>query len=237
MHASLTGDSRARARRTLARSIVSVLLAAGVLIPLTVSRAFAAPQQLSAPADTNASHRSRWAPASPNNVQAGLNFGLLQLGLGGFNVAAEMRYHRWWFEYSHGMNLTLNNLGGFSLTKTESQQNLHIWVPFTTGFGVGYTLVDELWLGVEFKAHRYEVNAPGGPVSAYQTYSIGPVLGYKYYIWKGFYADAYARYWPNVSTSLDGGKIALTGTGGTVEHSAHDWGAFANISLGYMFHH
>jgi hypothetical protein len=37
---------------------------------------------------------------------------------------------------------------------------------------VGVTLVDELWQGVEFKTHRYDVNAPGGLVSSYHTYSI-----------------------------------------------------------------
>jgi len=176
-----------------------------------------------------------WTPASTKNVQLGINFGLLQLGLGGFNVAGELRDHRLWLEYSHGMELTLNKLGGFGLTQAERDQNLHIRVPFTTGFGVGLTLLDELWLGAEFKAHGYQVNAPGGRVSRYRTYSIGPVLGYKYYIWKGLFADAYGRYWPNVATSLDGGKIALTGTSGTVEHTAHDFGLFANVSLGYMF--
>jgi hypothetical protein len=56
------------------------------------------------------------------------------------------------------------------------------------------------------------VNAPGGRVANYRTYSIGPV-----------------------ATSLDGGKIALAGTNGAVEHTARDFGLFANVSLGYMF--
>ena len=120
-------------------------------------------------------------------------------------------------------------------TQTERDQNLRVYVPYTTGFGVGVTLVDELWLGVEFKTHRYEVNAPGGPVTSYQTYSIGPVLGYKAFIYKGLFADAYLRYWPNVASSLDGNKVALQGTDGTVEHSAHDFGVFANVSIGYAF--
>jgi hypothetical protein len=188
-----------------------------------------------ASSDSLRQRSSRWEPASTRDVQAGLNFGLVQLALGGFNVASELRYRRLWLEYSHGMDLTLNKLGGFGLTPTERDENLHIRVPFTTGFGVGVTLVDELWLGAEFKAHGYDVNAPGGRTSSYQTYSIGPVLAYKYYIWKGLYADAYGRYWPNVATSLDGGKVALDGANGTVEHTAHDFGLFANVSVGYMF--
>jgi hypothetical protein len=215
-----------RSRRPITATALAL---AFTLVVLAGARAFAAPPQvLDAP-------RSRLAPMSTKNAEVGVNFGLLQLGLGGFNAAGELRYHRLWLEYSHGMALTLNNLGGFGLTQTERDQDLHVRVPFTTGFGVGFTLVKELWLGAEFKAHGYEVNAPGGPVSHYKTYSIGPVLGYKQYIWKGLYADAYGRYWPNVATSLHGGTIALDGIHGTVEHAAHDFGLFANISLGYMF--
>jgi hypothetical protein len=238
------------------RRAISVTALALELVVLVGARAFAAPPQsiaapvprardLAMPAPSGEPHDassdsltrrdSRWAPASTKNVQVGLNFGLLQLGLGGFNVAAELRYRRLWLEYSHGMELTLNKLGGFGLTQTERDENLRIRVPFTTGFGVGVTLLDELWLGAEFKAHGYDVNAPGGPTSSYQTYSIGPVIGYKYYIWKRLYADVYGRYWPNVATSLRGGKIALDGNNGTVEHSAHDFGLFANVSVGYVF--
>jgi hypothetical protein len=196
--------------------------------------------ELQRPADDPSSqdpalHHFHWAPDSPQHAEVGVNFGLLQLALGGFNVAGEVRYRRLWLEYSHGMDLTLNHFGGYSLTQTEKAQNLHIYVPYTTGAGVGFTLLDQLWLGVEVKAHKFDVNAPGGPVSSYETYSVGPVLGYKLYIFKGLYANAYLRYWPNVATSLNGGQIALQGTNGTVIHSAHDWNVFANVAIGYAF--
>ncbi len=180
-------------------------------------------------------HHFQWAGTDAKRVQLGVNFGLLQLALGGFNVAGELRYRRLWLEYSHGMDLTLNNAGGFGLSQAERRQNVHVFVPYTTGFGVGATLVDELWLGLEFKSHRYEVNAPAGPVSSYQTYSIGPVLGYKAFIWKGLYANGYARYWPNVASTLTRNEIALQGSEGTVTHHAHDYGLFANVSIGYAF--
>lgn len=249
-------STSARATATGVRQAISVTALALAFVLLGGPRAFAAPQQSITPptsrarepampatstephgasSDTPPQRDLGWKPASTKNVQVGFNFGLLQLGLGGFNVAAELRYHRLWLEYSHGMNLTLNKLGGFGLTQAERDEDLHIRVPFTTGFGVGVTLVDELWLGAEFKAHGYEVNAPGGPTSSYQTYSIGPVLGYKYYIWKGLYVNAYGRYWPNVATSLDGDKVTLDGNNGPVEHTAHDFGLFANVSVGYMF--
>lgn len=180
-------------------------------------------------------HHFQWAPSDAKQAQLGVNFGLLQLALGGFNIAGELRYRRLWLEYSHGVDLTMNDLGGLGLSHAERTEHVHVFVPYTTGFGVGVTLVDELWLGIEFKTHRYEVNAPNGPVASYQTYSIGPVLGYKAFIWKGFYADAYLRYWPNIASSLTDGKTTLQGSDGTVTHSAHDLGVFANASLGYAF--
>jgi hypothetical protein len=181
------------------------------------------------------SHHFQWAPSDTKDVQVGVNFGLLQLAEGGFNVAGELRYRRLWLEYSHGMDLTMNDLGGIGLSSAERSQNLHVFVPYTTGVGVGFTILDELWLGVEFKSHRYEVNAPGGPTSSYQTYSVGPVIGYKLYVYKGLFFNAYARYWPNVASTLDDNQIALRGTNGTVIHNAHDFGVFANGSIGYAF--
>jgi hypothetical protein len=232
--------SSAPARRTIQVASLEPMTPGGSGItpqarPETVDVAPAAPSEefrtpLSVP-----SHQFTWAPTDTKRVQAGVNFGLLQLALGGFNIAGEVRYRRWWFEYSHGVDLKLNDLGGSSMSSTERDQNLHIVVPYTTGFGVGYTILDELWLGVEFKSHRYEVNAPRGPVTSYQTYSIGPVLGYKLYVLRGLFLNAYGRYWPNVASTLHDNQIALQGAGGTVEHSAHDFGLFGNLAVGGTF--
>jgi hypothetical protein len=216
-------------------SVVSVFLVLTGASKLAASPQAADPRPAPAVAESPASPHFHWAPASPQRAEVGVNFGLLQLTLGGFNIAGEVRYRRLWLEYSHGVDLTLNKAGGYSLTETEKAQNLHIHVPYTTGAGVGFTLIDQLWLGVEVKAHRFDVNAPGGSVSSYETYSVGPVLGYKVNIGKGLYANAYLRYWPNVATSLKNDQIALQGTNGTVVHSAHDWGTFANVALGYAF--
>ena len=181
------------------------------------------------------SHHFQWAAHDDRVPQVAVNFGLLQLALGGFNVAGELRYRRLWIEYSHGLDLTLNDLDRFGLSSTERQQNLHVYVPYTTGFGLGLTLLDELWLGVELKDHKYEVNAPGGPVVTYNTYSIGPVLGYKLFIFRGLFLNAYLRYWPTVASTLAGGKTTLQGTNGPVVHDAHDWGVFGNLAIGYAF--
>jgi len=239
----------------------SITILVSAFLALNGPGAFASPQQVGEPAapvaaavspavlspnlesrlsaneaasDNHTGPHFHWAPDSPKHPELGVNFGLLQPALGGFNIAGEVRYRRLWLEYSHGMNLTLNKMGGYSMTQTEHDQNLHIFVPYTTGFGVGFTVVDHLWLGTEVKLHSYEVNAPGGPVSSYHTLSVGPVLGYKLSIWKGLYANAFLRYWPNVATTLHGDQIALQGNG-TVTHTAHDFGSFANVAIGYTF--
>jgi hypothetical protein len=160
---------------------------------------------------------------------------LLQLALHGFNVAGELRYKRLWFEYSHGMALTLNHRASLSMTGAERDAHLHMYVPWTTGFGVGFTLLDELWLGVEFKAHRYEVSSLSGDERKYTTYSVGPVLGYKLFLWRGLHLNAYLRYWPNVATTLDDDQVVLASTGGPVTHRAHDFGLFGNVSVGWAF--
>jgi hypothetical protein len=216
---------------------LSALAAAPTDLPVVDASGSAAPAPSPEQGSFNLlpTHHFTWAPSDAKSAQVGVNFGLLQLALGGFNVAGELRYRRLWLEYSHGVDLKLNDLEGFSMTGAERAENVHLVVPYTTGVGVGLTVLDELWLGVEFKTHRYDVNAPGGPVSSYQTYSIGPVVGYKLFIWKGLYANAYARYWPNVASSLPNNEIALQGPGGTTLHAAHDFGLFANASIGYAF--
>jgi hypothetical protein len=181
------------------------------------------------------SHSFQLAGRSAERPQVGVNFGLLQLALHGFNAAVELRYKRLWLEYSHGQSLTLNHQPSLGMTSAERDGGLHIFVPYTTGFGVGATLIDELWIGIEFKTHRYEVSAPGGEEHRYQTYSIGPVIGYKFFIWRGLHANLYFRYWPNVATSLDNDEVTLSGAGGPVVHKAHDFKLFANASIGWAF--
>ena len=121
------------------------------------------------------------------------------------------------------------------MTAAERDAGLHIFVPYTTGFGIGGTLVDELWLGVEFKAHRYEVSTPSREQVDYSTFSIGPVIGYKFFIWRGLHVNGHLRYWPNVATTLDDDPVDLNGANGRVVHQAHDFGLFANVSVGWAF--
>lgn len=177
-------------------------------------------------------HEFQLAPRLAERGQLGINFGLTQLLLGGFNVAAEARLGRWVLEYSHGINLDYNRQDGVALTPDEKSLKLQIQSPWTTGAGIGMVVLDELYVGAEFKAHRYDVQRPTGEAFNYTTVSIGPVIGWRYFIWRGLHANVYLRYWPNVWSSLDEDTHSFE-DGET--HAAKDLGVFGNVSLGWVF--
>src|SRR4051812_15437617 len=57
-------------------------------------------------AEGTPSHRFQWAPHAYDAPQLNVHFGLIQpLLVHGVNVAADLRYGAWVFEYSHGMFL------------------------------------------------------------------------------------------------------------------------------------
>ncbi|MGK0361465.1 MAG: hypothetical protein ACI9U2_003783 [Bradymonadia bacterium] len=177
-------------------------------------------------------HDFQWAPHRAEHGQIGVNFGLTQLLLGGFNVAVEGRWDRWVLEYSHGIGLDYNRLGEGPLTDDEKRLSLDVDSPWTTGAGIGFVLLDELYIGAEFKGHRYVVERPGGERAEYTTASIGPVIGWRYFIWRGLHANVYLRYWPNVWSSLDDDTHTFSDG---EEHAAKDLQFFANISIGWAF--
>jgi len=181
------------------------------------------------------SHHFQWAPHRAETLQVAVNFGLVQLALGGFNVSAELRYRRLWLAYQHGVHLTLNNLGSLGLSRLalssdEREQGLHVYLPYSTGFGVGILLVDELWLGAEFTASRFEVRVPDSRTASYETYGIGAVLGYRLFLWRALHVNAYVRYWPTA-----GNHVTLHGATGPVRHQAHSFGVYPNLAIGYAF--
>ena len=179
------------------------------------------------------SHRLQWAAHSQDRPQLGINVGLVQPLLRGFNVASDLRVGKFVFEYSHGMNLDYNALSA-AMDPADRDVGLDLDSPWTTGGGVGYVLFDELHAMVEFKAHRYEV-ALGDARADYTTVSIGPALVWRYFLYRGFHANFYLRYWPNVWTSTDGDTVVLQDGATRHEHEVTDLGFFANISLGYAF--
>lgn len=183
--------------------------------------------------DSFPSHRLQWAAHDHDRPQLGINFGLIQPIMRGFNVASDLRVGKLIFEYSHGMNLDYNALS-VSLDAADRDVGLDLDSPWTTGGGIGYALIDELHAMVEFKAHHYEV-ALGEAQADYTTVSIGPALVWRYFIYRGFHANVYLRYWPNVWTSTDSDTVVLQSGATRHEHEVTDLGLFANISLGYAF--
>jgi hypothetical protein len=190
--------------------------------------------------------RAETAPAVPEARPAGSSFGYephvsAMVGLTqwilfrGGNVALEYKTGRFAFEFSHGQGLDLNQLPGVALTADERAAGVHVYVPWTTGFGVGYRFTENLHVLVELKAHRYDVASRDRSAEVdYTTFSIGPSVFYTVYLYKGLFLEPNVRFWPNVASTLPANRTSFLDTDGTVrEHKAHDFGLFANMNLGW----
>lgn len=174
------------------------------------------------------SHRFQLEPHRYDTPQVNIHFGLSQpLLLSGFNAAVDLRRGRWVFEYSHGTNLdyTANPAIG---SRFVGASDVSLTSPWTTGGGIGYTLVDDLYVMLELKAHRYELESED-TMRAYTTASIGPALAYRLFLWKGLDVTAYARFWPNVWSSRDNVSV------GGQTFDPVNLGFFGNLSVGWAF--
>lgn len=182
------------------------------------------------PGSSGFSHQFQWAAREYPGGQLGVHFGLSQpLLLGGFNVAADVHWKRWVLEYSHGVHLDYNRLESTMLTTAERRAGLDLDSPWTTGFGVGFRVLDELYPMIEVKAHRYTARV-GGETHRYTTASIGPALAHRLFVYDGLFINSYLRYWPNVWSSAPNGKV---GFASGLAHEPLDLGFFANLSVGY----
>ncbi|HEY8923703.1 MAG TPA: hypothetical protein VIU64_04930, partial [Polyangia bacterium] len=157
--------------------------------------------------------------------------------LRGGNLALEYKIGHLALEVSHGQGLDLNQAGGFGLSSAERDAGVHIHVPWTTGFGVGYRITPNLHALVEVKAHHYEVSGLDPAAQAtYTTFSVGPGIFYSIHLYRGLFLQPNIRYWPNVGSTLKGNTVAIRQPDGTIyAHKAHDFGLFANMNLGYTF--
>jgi hypothetical protein len=168
-------------------------------------------------------------PHVPDRPQLAFHFGLLQpLLFEGMNAAVDLRVGRWILSYSHGQALDYGATPSLGLSEDEREAGLSLQSPWTTGGGVGFTLIDELYVMVDFKVHRYVARTSDASV-AYSTVSVGAELGYRLFMWKGLFVQPMLRFWPNVWTSLEGDEARL----GALRHAAKDLGLFANVSLGW----
>jgi hypothetical protein len=172
--------------------------------------------------------------ATEGSVMAGLTQWVL---FRGGNIAGELKIGRFAFEVSHGQGLDLNQVPGVGLSSAERAAGAHVFVPWTTGFGVGVRITPDLHILVEAKAHHYNVtgNDPTHQVD-YTTFSVGPGVFYTFHIYKGLFLEPNVRFWPNVGSTLKGNKAAIVQSDGSVyEHKAHDFGLFANMNIGWTF--
>ncbi len=174
------------------------------------------------------SHDFQWEPHRYQS-QFNLHFGLSQpLLFEGFNVAADFRIGRWVFEYSHGMFLNYNAVDGV-VESFVNDSSVRLDSPWTTGGGVGFILLDDLYVMAELKAHHYNTSV-GQDSAQYTTISVGPALAYRLFVWRGLNLTTYFRWWPTVWDSTDG-KVEL----GDKTFDPVDLGFFANLSLGWSF--
>lgn len=174
--------------------------------------------------------------------------GLIQpVALSGWNVEFDARWGRLVAGYSHGWSLDI------PVTGALDDQALSVHSPYSTGFGVGYELLDGLSLRLEPKIHRFEIDyADQGarsakPIAEYRTITLG--LG-AYYVWRplqakrnwtrGLTVAVSLRYWPRVWSDLTGDEVMYDNavTGATEVHETINIGVantpfVGNVALGY----
>ncbi len=179
-------------------------------------------------------HRFQWRAHQPERPQLAFHFGLLQpLLLRGFNAAVDLRWGRFIATYSHGQGLNVDLAPGV-LTESEERAGLEIFVPYSTGFGLGAVLFDELYALIDFKLHSYSLRLNDSQ-RRYETITVGAELGYRLFLWKGLHIAPVLRFWPNVWSSLEGGSVSLSPE---LEHKALKQGLngfFINVLIGWAF--
>jgi hypothetical protein len=179
--------------------------------------------------DAFPSHAWSASPHDPARPQLAFHFGLLQPVLfQGMNAAIDLRVWRFVFSYSHGHALDYSATPELGLSNEDRAAGLSLSSPWTTGGGVGFTLVDELYVMLDVKAHRYEARTLDARID-YTTVSVGAELGYRLFAWKGLFVQPMLRFWPNVWTSLEHDRAQL----GDHRHEAKNLGFFANLSIGW----
>jgi hypothetical protein len=190
-----------------------------------------------------------WKSEQKINVLFGLSQPILAHG---FNIEGNYVYHRFIFDYSHGVSLDFKDNTANSELK---RQGVAVHMPYTTGFGLGYRLREWLNIRVEPKWHRFEfyyeneLQNKSTEITAYNTFSLGLGLYGSYQPFKkkdnflkGFIISPSIRYWPTVSSSLKGNKFTYVNknTATTEEIKTLDPGfsftpLVINVSLGYSF--
>ncbi|PWT78441.1 MAG: hypothetical protein C5B59_01775 [Bacteroidetes bacterium] len=142
-------------------------------------------------------------------------FGMGQVLYHGFNVEGNFVYKRLIFDYSHGINLRYY---GNAVPTDLQAQHVAVYIPWTTGFGIGYRLTEWLNTRLEPKWHRFEyyysddIKSRNQQIASCDAFSLGiGVYGdfrpfkHKQNILKGLMISPSVRFWPTISSSWNGG--------------------------------
>jgi hypothetical protein len=215
-------------------------LAALVLGLARIAPARAEPQGGHGPRASGAafpSHHFSLLP-HPRGLELSIHSGLTQpIFLRGVNLAIDVRYGRFVASYSHGYHLVFSNAPG-ALTASEEAADLRVYAPYSTGGGVGMTLIDELYVMADLKLHHFEASA-GAAQQQYSTVTVGGEVGWRFFVWKGLHVTPVVRYWPTVWDDQPvGGLRIATRDGGEVMHAPMQQGVsgwFANVLIGWAF--
>ena len=217
-------------RHWLPRLTFALVIAFGAVAP-THSRAEPDDHGPTA-TDRFISHRFTLEAHTPERVQLAVHFGLLQpVVLHGFNAAVDVRWKRLIFTYSHGVSLNFTPY----LRQSERDAGLRVVAPFSTGGGIGIVLIDELYVLLDVKYHRFDLSL-GTEHPSYETLTVGGEIGWRFFLWKGFYLSPVLRYWPNVWTSAPKGGVPLNN--GALVHRPLVQGTdglFGNLLIGWAF--
>jgi len=219
-------------------TVLLVLIALGTVRTLHAQEAAQLEQHgPKAPGSAFPSHVFQLKAHAPETAQLSFHYGLTQpIVLRGFNAAVDVRYRRFVFTYSHGQGLDFTHLAGVR-SRAEKAAGVSVFVPYSTGFGIGLTLIDELYVLADFKLHRFEVRVDSDK-QEYFTITTGAELGWRFFLWKGLHIAPVIRYWPTVWASKD--KLTLdSDTGPIVHHRVKQGfalgGLFVNILVGWAF--
>ncbi len=189
-----------------------------------------------------------------NHRGFGVAFGLSQaLVLDGFNTEINYIHNRFVFGYSHGMSL---NLESDLMPEYLQEQGLVAYLPFSTGFGIGYRFYEWLDVRLEAKWHRFEFYYDGEAQTSAnriatdaRNISIGLGLYSSFQPFKnadnalsGITIIPNIRFWPTVFSDFDNRSFSYENkiTGQTEEIQTPNAGInlsplIVNMSIGYRF--
>jgi hypothetical protein len=180
-----------------------------------------------------------------------LLFGLTQVVAHGFNIEGDYIRDRLIVDYSHGVALQYQTNQVPDYLKT---QGVEVYVPWTTGFGIGYRFTEWLNARIESKWHRFEyyyagdLEARKAQIASCEAFSLG--LGVyadfrpfknKHGFLKGLMIAPSVRYWPTLSSHWNGGPEYYNSVTMKQEELKTPNGGLGltpwvvNVSIGYSF--